>query len=252
MHIPKIVFEPLTLEQNIDLVKWAYFEDNDSLNLHELTINMFEELKIIDKNYTKEQIYLLIEEIVTKKYNENKEKINKEVDKYNEMWRKYNDEYFKELSKYLNINWPKELKIINGFVGIIPVCPRYLDTFDFSLSINTKEQDLVRISAHETCHFLWFQKWKSLYPNIPRYEYDSPYNTWKYSEMVVDPIINSKEITKILKIKEKAYDSFYQKKDKNNNYMMEELNKIYKTNKKIEDKIIEGFNYINTIYETEL
>lgn len=246
MHIPKIVFEPLSLEQNIDLVKWAYFEDNDSLNIHVLTINMFEELKNVDKNYTKEQIYLLIEQIVTKRYNENIEKINNEVKKYNQIWEKYNNKYFTELSKYLNINWPKELKIINGFVGIIPVCPRYLDTFDFCISINTKEQDLIRICAHETCHFLWFEKWKSIYPEIPRYEYDSPYNTWKYSEMVVDPIINSKEINKILKIKEKAYDSFYEIKDKNDNYMMDELNKIYKTNITIENKIKKGFEYIKS------
>lgn len=251
MHIPKIVFEPLNLEQNIDLVKWAYFEYDDTLNLHKLTIDMFHELKDIDKNYTKEQIYLLIEKVVTKEYNKSIEKISKEADKYNNIWNNYNDKYFIELSKYLNVNWPKELKIINGFVGILPVCPRYLDTFDFCLSIDTKEQELIRICAHETCHFLWFEKWKNLYPNTPRYEYDSPYNTWKYSEMVVDPIINSNEINKILNVNEKAYDSFYQIKDENNNYMMEELNRIYKTNKKIEDKIIEGFNYINKIYETE-
>ena len=83
MHMPKIVFEPLNLEQNIDLVKWAYFENNDSLNLHKLTIDMFHELKDIDKNYTKEQIYLLIEKVVTKEYNK--------------IWNNYNDKYFTKL-----------------------------------------------------------------------------------------------------------------------------------------------------------
>jgi len=64
--------------------------------------------------------------------------------------------------------------------------------------------------------------------------------------MVTDPILNSKDINNILKIKEKAYDSFYSITD-GDNIMMEKLISIYNTNDSIENKIINGFEYVKTI-----
>jgi len=173
-------------------------------------------------------------------------KIRQDIEKYNDIWSKYNDKYFETLSTYLNIKWPNKHKIIYAEVGITPVFPRYLDSFRFSLGVGLPEEILIRISAHETLHFLWFHKWKELYPECPRREYDSPFITWEYSEMVTDPILNSKEIKEILKIDEKAYNSFYEVKD-GNNYMMDELKKIYDSKLNIEEKIIKGFEYIKSV-----
>ena len=91
-----------------------------------------------------------------------------------------------------------------------------LCTFDFSVSTNVDKYNIIRTCAHECCHFLWFLKIKELYPDIPRREYDSPYNSWQYSEMVVDPILNSKEINGVIGVNERAYDSFYEIKDNTN------------------------------------
>jgi hypothetical protein len=246
MFFPKIVFREMTLEENINIIKWEYFVKDEPLNIHKIIVTQFKELDGLDENFSKEEIYKIIEQVVTKYYNKNKDTIKNEVLRYNEIWSKYNDLYFKELSKYLNVSWPISHKIIDAGVGLIPVFPRYLDSFGFSIGINIDEFGVKKISAHETLHFLWFEKWKELYPNCERKEFDSPYTPWLYSEMVTDPILNSEPLKQILKIEEKAYSSFYDIKD-GNDYMMDNLKNIYNLNLSIEEKIKNGFEYISKL-----
>ena len=53
--VPKIIFRKMTLEENINVIKWAYFEDNELLSVHDYTIKYFEELKDVDKNLPKKE-----------------------------------------------------------------------------------------------------------------------------------------------------------------------------------------------------
>ena len=76
MSYPKIIFQPMPLQDNIDLVKWAFFENNDSLDIYKYTIQYFPELNNIKKaDYTKEEIYNLIEKIVSLNYLKRKKEI---------------------------------------------------------------------------------------------------------------------------------------------------------------------------------
>lgn len=235
MVIPKIRFREMTLKENIDIIKWAYFEDNGSLDVYNYTIQYFPELANIDSSLSQDEIYKIIEEVVTADYEKYKDRIKSETERYNTTWNRYNDIYLKTLSEYLNINWPKSVEVIDATVGLIPVFPRYLDTFSFSLSTNLEEWKVIESTAHETLHFLWFEKWKELYPDCPRREYDSPYITWQYSEMVTDPILNSQKFKSILNITERTYESFYEIKDDNLS-LMDNLKEIYTSNKSIEKK----------------
>ena len=251
MKIPKIIFREMTLEENIETIKWAYYEDNGDLSVHDFTIEYFPELKELKKNTPKEIVYKKIEEVVTKDYNEYKEKIKSETDRYNKIWKKYNDKYFETLSNYLEIEWPN-IDTIEATVGLIPVFPRYLDEFKFSLSTNLEDWFVIKSAAHETLHFLWFEKWKQIHPETPRREYDSPYISWKYSEMVTDPILNNKPFPNLFKdiFIERGYDSFYELKD-NENYVMDVLRNIYKEDLPIKEKIDKGFEYIKSILEKQ-
>ena len=70
MKVSKIIFKEMTLEENIDTIKWAYFENNGALSVHDYTIEYFPELAIFDDNTPKEIVYKKIEEVVTKEYNQ--------------------------------------------------------------------------------------------------------------------------------------------------------------------------------------
>lgn len=251
MNLPKLKFRKMTLEENIEIIKWAYYENNDALSVHDYTISYFPELSNLEKNTSKDSAYSLIEKVVKKYYEKYVERINSETERYNKLWKKYSDVYFENLSRYLKIDWPDNLEVIEATVGLIPVFPRYLDTYNFSISTGVDDWKLIETCAHETLHFLWFEKWKQIHPETPRREYDSPYLPWKYSEMVTDPILNNKPFTEIFDFREKGYDSFYQLYDNDNLSVMDNLRNIYSENISIEDKINNGFKYVKNVLEPQ-
>lgn len=245
--IPRVIFKVMSLEENIENIKWMFFDINGQFSIRDAVIQYFPDLKESVNLTSKQEVYINIEKLIKECYEYSLEKIEYDVKRYNDIWDKYNNRYFGELTKYLNIDWPSDKQLIVAKVGLIPVFPRYLDEFSFDLSYSLNEEKVVEVTAHETLHFLWFEKWKELYQNSKREEYDSPHLTWKYSEMVTDPILNSKHINNVLKIEEKSYDSFYEIKDENNN-VMENLKLIYEKNISVEEKITKGFEYINKIF----
>ena len=38
MAIPKIMFKGMTLQENIDVIKWTYFENTGALSVYDFTI----------------------------------------------------------------------------------------------------------------------------------------------------------------------------------------------------------------------
>ena len=246
MKTPKLKFRKMSLQENIELIKWAYYENDDLFNIHNFTIKYFPELENLDKNLSKEKINQIIENVVRESYEKYQNEIEKEIQRYNAIWQPYNDLYFKTLSNYLNISWPNNIDIVEGRIGLIPVFPRYLDSFSFSVSINMSDQQLIETCAHETLHFLWFEKWKTIYPETPRAEFESPYIVWQYSEIVTDPILNNKPFSNIFDFQEKGYASFYEMYD-GKTLVMDKLRKIYGKNITTEEKIKNGFDYITKV-----
>lgn len=244
MKVPKILFEPMTLDDNIDLVKFAYFEEDGLLSVHSYTLDMFPELANIDPNLSKKKKEKIVEDVVTEAYKKNEKNITRDVERYNKVWNDFNDDYMNALCEYLNIEFPKDVDYIHATVGVIPIFPRYLSSMSFSISIGVDNKKILETCAHETCHFLWFIKWKELYPKSKASLYESPSITWQYSEMVVDPILNSPMINEIIRVKEEAYGSFYVLKDQNNHFIMRELDKIFKEKTTIEERIKKGYEYI--------
>ena len=233
--LPRVEFKILDLQDNISLVK-EFYNDIDSRN----NIISFFDLNV-NNNIEQE-----IEEKVLLKYKDNLDKINKCIISYQKLWDKYNDSFFKELANYLNVSVPKNITI-NAYIGLLTIYPRFLDDYSFCLSIDFTDSFLIETVSHECCHFLWFKKWSELYQDTKPEERESPNIIWQYSEMVVDPILNSMEINKVININCLAYDYFYQMKDKDNYLVMDKLKAIFLENISIEKKIVNGFNYIKLL-----
>lgn len=246
MNIPKIVFKKLSLEDTIDNIIWTYFDDE----FHELTISAFSELGNIDSRLPRKEIENRIKEIFTGYYEYNQEDIDNNIKKYNELWNKYNDDYMESISEYLNISWPDNIKTIEAYVGLVCVCPRNIKDHSFVIGVNFSDENVIRICAHETLHFIWFEKWKELYKDYKEYQFDTPFKVWKYSEMVTDSILNSKKINKIIHVNEKSYDYFYDY-EYNGKKVMSIIKDIFNEDISIEDKIKKGYKIIDNYFEGE-
>ena len=245
MNIPKIVFKKLSLEETIDNIIWTYFDDG----FHDDTVSMFPELGNIDKKLSKKEIEDKISELFTRYYKCNQNNIDNDIKKYNDLWNKYNDKYMEALSEYLNIDWGN-IKTIYAYVGIVCICPRYLDDNSFVIGANFNDESVIRICAHECLHFIWFRKWKELYKDSKREEFETPHIVWKYSEMVTDSIINSKKIKNIIHVNEKSYSYFYDY-DNNGENVMSKLKDIFNEDVNIEERIKKGFDYVKDYFKGE-
>lgn len=248
---PKIIFKPITLEENIKIIQNFYFGEGEKSEIHNLLCEYFPELHDIHKNISKEEISTKISAIITNYYTSNSQNIREACKKYSAIWNKYNDTYFKKLANYLNINWPININEITCYVGMLPFFPRDIDNSTFYINPHLNEEKLTEVCAHETLHFLWFTKWKTLYPEISKTEYESPFLAWQYSEMVTDPILNNSEFQTIFNFTEKSYLEFY-KLQKNGKFVMEELKKIYNSSTSIEDKITTGYKYLKNLNFKEM
>lgn len=247
MNIPKVKFKKMTLQENIDIVKWAFSADSNDLDIYYFTISCFPSLKNIDENMNKEEVNKIIEKVVSDNFLNNDKLIESEVDRYNDIWLEYNDKYLTTLCDYFGCGFPDDLKVIYGNVGILPVFPRDLTNFSFGVSIGIPQNVLLRTIAHEVLHFIWFLKWKSMYPLIPQSHFEAPYLEWKYSEMVTDSILNNKPFSDEFNFNERSYNSFYSLYDKNT-LVMDKLRNIYKSGDDIETKISRGYDYIKEYF----
>ncbi|MDO4376129.1 MAG: hypothetical protein Q4C33_03040 [bacterium] len=246
MLVPKIKFKKLPLEENINIILNAYFtSDNKILDIHNLLSQYFPEFKNIDINLSKKEKSTIISNIITNYYTDNIENIDRAIEKYTKQWEFYNDIYFTKLVNYLNITKQTDIKEINCYIGMLPFFPRDLNSKSFIINPHLNELQLTQTCAHETLHFLWFHKWKELYPQTSKEEYESPHLPWIYSEMVTDPILNSSDFQKIFKFHEKAYPFLYTMID-GKKTLMEKITEIYNSNFSIEDKIKKGYIYLKS------
>ena len=100
----------------------------------------------------------------------------------------------------------------------------------------------LNIMTHEILHFVWFNKFQKLYPDISINEFNAPYNPWIYSELVTPIILNRESIIKLTNSKEECLYDFMDEE------VMSNLGEIFSKNTNIDDRITEGYEYIKNYF----
>lgn len=123
-------------------------------------------------------------------------------------WDKINATFLKALSDHFETEWPKDKPDIVGYISNLPVFPRFLDDYQFCVGYENIA-DAIETSAHEIVHFIWFKKWKEVFPETERREYETPHLAWRLSE-IMDPIILQchPKIKELINPKRWGYSSF--------------------------------------------
>lgn len=191
-------------------------------------VNDKEEAMRICKEFSEEQHKIHQEEILRMK-----ELFEKE-------WERIEAEFLSELSKHFETDWAPDKTKIVGNVTVLPVFPRHLDEYSFFVGYKNVSS-MIETAAHEIVHFLWFKKWKEVFPESKRREYESPNLAWRLSEIIVQIILQcNPEIKKLINPKNWGYDSF--KKIKIGDVSMTEyFKKVY------EDSVAEGNDFATTM-----
>jgi len=200
MLIPKVDFSPLSKEGNWNIVEWAWHQTGGPLPLHDGTVKLFPQLSESPEGGKKYSDARL---------DEDREKILEACTRFQTAWDKVGDEYMRRLSEVLQIEWPEDCARISGRVGVLPVCPRYIQERAFDISWWYSTEQCMTVTAHESCHYLYFEKWKTLVPSWEWDDFENPSLIWQLSEMAIDPILGRKQIGELFTRPFPAYDSFY-------------------------------------------
>lgn len=203
MFYPKVKFEkaPFGLELNL-LCNFLFFR---KWGWEKNIIRKHSGLKGIYKIKTAKERRAFLKKYIREFYKIHRFEIENRIKKYGRKWASVEKRYFIALPEILETSWPSRRKNITAFISLNPICPRFLDDWDFLLFYGFKDKEMLETSMHEICHFLYFKKWKEVFPASKRRTYDHPYIEWHLSEILAGVILNDSRLKKILGTKGEFY-----------------------------------------------
>jgi hypothetical protein len=245
MNMPKVKFTNIPLSKEVDWIHGFLFQNKWGWGKY--IIRKHPEIKKIFSFKTEiEQIKFLRDYIINFK-KKNQELIKKNKIKYQTKWQKIEEDFFIILSEIIQIDWPKNRKMIKAMISVNPICPRFLSDWSFSIFYNYKKISYaIEVIMHESCHFLYFEKWKKLYPKMDNKKFESPYLEWHLSEILTPIILNDLRIQKLLKRKADFYTE-HKKIKIGNKIASKYFNDLYKKNnidKNFDEFLIESYKVI--------
>lgn len=203
--LPTSRFELIDLERETELF-YSFMKRGRFSSVFD---KVYPELRIIQNSCeNKDECMKRFREFLENLQSKRKEKMLTAKKEIGAEWDKIGEAFLKELSDHFETEWPKDKSDIVGYVSNLPIFPRFLDDYQFCVGYKNIA-DSIETSAHEIVHFLWFKKWKEVFPEIERREYESPHLVWRLSE-IMDPIILQchPKIKELIKPKKWGYSSF--------------------------------------------
>lgn len=204
MSLPKVKFTDISLPKEIDWVHGFLFQNKWGWGKYIIRKHL--KIKKVLSIRTEAGQLRFLKKYIIEFRRKNQKIIEKNKTKYQREWRKIEKDFFITLSEIMQIDWSENKKIIRAMISLNPICPRFLDDWSFSLFYNYKKiSDALEVIMHESCHFLYFEKWKKLYPKMSHKKFEFPHIEWHLSEIVAPIILNDARIQKLLKHKAAFY-----------------------------------------------
>ena len=98
-------------------------------------------------------------------------------------------------------------------------------------------------ALHEILHFIWFEKWKVVFPKYEKSEFNSPHLIWKLSEMVPLAILSDSRIQNIFKHEPSVYNE-WKSKQIDGKSLLEHLQDIYNKRESFEDFMKKSWEFV--------
>lgn len=179
-------------------------------------------MKGIEESEDKSKI---ISDYVDSFYENHSNEMKDNVKRFQKSWDKINDNVMKALIEITDCVLDK--KQVNAIISMTPNCPRFLDSKEFFITIDTNI--MKKIAVHELTHFYFFEKWKKVFPKDNQRKFEQPYLIWHFSEIAVDPIANDKRFAKFWKTEKGhiTHEHYYKMFVKPGVNVVEYFQKIY-------------------------
>ena len=244
MNIPKVEFSVVPLDKIFSLIHYLLNPVKGDWDWSNAIYKNYPELKdklqnIKDKKERKEIEYHFFTEV----FNKERIELEKRAKIFQREWNKINDDIMLVLSKVIEQEWSEKDKKIFARISLNPICPRYIKQRTFDLFYKQKPKYMKSVAIHEILHFMYFEKWKKIFPKTNEKEFDTPHLVWQLSEMLPGIILNDKQVQNVFKYKFDSYKE-YENVKLNGKPLLSYLQDFYDNRKNFADFLRKSWKFV--------
>ncbi len=199
----------------------------------------------LDKAKTRKGKTKIIRNYTEKFWKSELEQLKTQKNLFQKEWNKVNDGYMKALSEVLETSWPKNRKTIYATVSINPICLRFLKYWTIQIFYMQRFYEMRGIVAEDILHFLYFKKWKEVFPDADEKTFNEPHLEWALSEILVPAIIGDKRIWKIIHSIPEGH-SYHRKVKIGKRNLIQHFENLYKESRKKKEPFAQ---FLQTAYK---
>ena len=250
MNNLKVKFGVASINHIIGMINYFLNPKKGDWNWSRTILNKYPELDNKLKNIkNKGKRKRIIRAFFEKFIKNNKTLLKKRARLFQREWDKINDKVIVALSEILEIKWPKKDKQIRALVSPNQICPRYIKERTFDVYFLSSIKEMKAIAVHEILHFLYFEKWKKIFPKTNEKHFNSPYLVWELSEIVPKAILSDKRLQKIFRHNPDVYKEYKNLKIKGK-YLLDYINHFYFKRKNFEDFLRKSWTFMKKYKKT--
>lgn len=241
MHIPRVAFKTAPLDLEIDMFFHFLYQSN---GWEKYLFRLYPKLRDIRKNIPESEGEKAVASFLRRAKIDKTKAFTDAKQRFRSAWTPIEQAYLREISSIMEIPYPTKRKTVCAYVGLNPICPRFLHDWSFSIYFNeTKPSRIREIIAHEICHFLWFEKWKRVFPKSDPKTFEAPHDIWLFSELAAPIILIDARIRPLIGQKASFYAEHRRLKLGNVSAPVA-LTRLYRKRKNIEKFMKEGLTMI--------
>jgi hypothetical protein len=231
--IPQVKFQISRIDETLDVIMHFLNSNEGSHNQDQIFEKyplLEEKLRGVEEDKKREIVKNFFNKFETK----NKKIFELILNEFQKEWDKINNGIMKALEEVNEIKWNEKYDTFIVRITSNPICPRYLDKNTFDIYFGVHNDLMIKISLHEISHFIFFEKWKEIFPDYKEEEFEFPHLIWKLSEIVPYIILSDKKIQDIYLHEPVVYDAFH-KVEVDGKPLLNLLKEIYSNKKDFED-----------------
>ncbi|MCW6160401.1 MAG: hypothetical protein LVQ95_04935 [Candidatus Micrarchaeales archaeon] len=157
-------------------------------------------------------------------------------------WDGINADVMRALSEIVEQEWPRGTHV-SGYVSLIPFGPRNINERSFRVFYRSTIEGMKATAIHETLHFIYFEKWKSVFPGTDEREFNRPHLIWQLSEMVTEILLNDARLQRVFANRFKTY-LVYQEMRIDGKPLLSYLQKFYDEKEDFADFLKKAWEFV--------
>jgi hypothetical protein len=245
-NIPKVKFEVAPLDSIFHVIHHFLNPPKKQWDWSSAIYNAYPDLSsrisgIKDKKKRREAEYAFFRET----YEKEMPLLEKQRDEYQSEWDRISDKVMDVFTEVIEQEWPDKDTVMHARVSLNPICPRFIKTRTFDVYYKQDSNRMKATAIHELLHFIYFEKWKSIFPETKPREFDSPYLVWHLSEMVPRVILNDKRFQDIFQHEHGSY-KVYEKATIEGKPLLSYLQGFYDQRTNFEDFLRKSWQFVQS------